>query len=65
MERSCLLLPPKNQFQARAAACFHERMADMTLDGSDADHRGLSHGFVAHAVAQKLNHIDLGLGEVG
>ena len=57
--------PPENQFQTRAAACFHERMADMTLDGSNADHQGLGHGFVGHAMEQKLNHADLCLGEVG
>lgn len=40
-------------------------MADMTLDGSNADHQGLGHGFVGHAMEQKLNYADFCLGEVG
>ena len=31
----------------------------------NADHQGLGHGFVGHAMEQKLNHADLCLGEVG
>ena len=38
-------------------------MADMTLDGSDADSESFGHRFVGHAVEKKLNHSDLSFSE--